>query len=308
MPVLIVEHSGKRKSAPLNGRATVGRTLNNDIVIDHPAVSRTHAVIEREGESYFISDAGSKNGTVVGDNTLAAKRQLADGDRIAIGPAVLTFHASDEFAESETHSTLSETHAGMLMDCDCGAKLWVPKELIGGRGQCQKCGRQMLLAPTPKAPAPATRICSICQWKIEPSDKSHTCPACGLVVHEECWQENRGCSAYGCSQVNVLDKPEEVDAAMEEIGHPPVIVAPQRTFPWEFALLAASLAASLIGLLLFGALALVTMFASGMYLLRLGRKCRVPVLVAAMGLSLVGLIAGVVVSCFWWLNLHLHTR
>ena len=288
------------------------RTPNNDIVIDHPAVSRTHAILECENGEYFISDTGSKNGTIVQDVTVTSRRKLADGDRIAIGPAILTFRASDEFAESSTQSTLTETHAGMLMDCECGAKLWVPKELIGGRGQCQKCGRQLLLAPAPQNPPPvqagSPRVCSICQWKIEPADTAHTCPACGLVVHEECWIENRGCSAYGCSQVNVLDKPEEVDAAMEEIGHPPAIITPMRTFPWEFALLAASLAGSLLGLLLFGVLALGTMAASGMYLLRCGRKCRVPVLVAAMGLSLVGLIAGVVVSCFWWLNLHLHSR
>jgi hypothetical protein len=304
MPILVVEHSGKRRRADLNGRVTVGRTLNNDVVIEHPAVSRTHAIIESDAGVYFITDAGSKNGTLVGDHAIKEKRLLADGDRISIGPAVLTFHASEDFVESSSASTLSETHAGMLMDCDCGAKLWVPRELIGGRGQCQKCGRAMLLSPKPAAHA--GRVCSICQWKIEPTDTAHTCPECGLVVHEECWQENRGCSAYGCSQVNILDKPEEVNAAMEEIGHPPVLpAAPVRTFPWEFALLASSVVGSLVGLLLFGALALATMIAAGVYLLKHGRRSRVPVLLAAIGVSLVGLVAGVVVSCFWWLNLHL---
>ncbi len=60
MPILIVEHSGKRKRATLNGAASIGRTPNNDVVIEHPAVSRTHAIIERDGDTYFIADNQSK--------------------------------------------------------------------------------------------------------------------------------------------------------------------------------------------------------------------------------------------------------
>jgi hypothetical protein len=71
-------------------------------------------------------------------------------------------------------------------------------------------------------------------------------------------------------------------------------------------MLAASVVGSLLGLLVFGAVPLLTMIGSGLYLLKHGRKTRVAVLVAAMGVSLLGLIAGVVVSCFWWLNLRLH--
>ena len=276
-------------------------------MIEHPAVSRTHAIIESTDGAFFIADNGSKNGTIVGDQPVTAKRQLNDGDRIAIGPAVLTFYASDDAAEAPGPSTLSETHAGMLMDCECGAKLWVPKEMIGGRGQCQKCGRTLTLGPAKAAPAKpvATRTCSICQWKIEPNQSQVTCPACGLVFHEDCWNENRGCSAYGCSQVNVLDKPDDVEAVMEEIGHPPPVdQLRQHRLPWEFVLLAASVVGSLLGLLVFGAVALATMRVSGGYLLRQGRKSRVPVLVAAMGVSLVGIIAGVLVSSFWWLGVH----
>ena len=306
MPILIVEFSGKRKRAMLNGLASIGRTPSNDVVIEHPAVSRTHAVIENVDGTYFISDSGSKNGTIVGEDTIVEKRQLTDGDRISIGPAVLTFHLSDEYIDQPGQSPLTETHAGMLMDCECGAKLWVPKELIGGRGQCQKCGRTIQLTPAQSPPAPQTdHLCSICQWKIEATDAAHTCSACGLVVHEECWQENHGCSAYGCPQVNVLDKPEEVAEVMEEIGHPPTLTPQHHRFPWEFAMLAASVVGSLLGLLVFGAVPLLTMTASGIYLLKHGRKTRVPVLVAAMGVSLLGLIAGVVVSCFWWMNLRL---
>ena len=323
MPVLIVEFSGKRTRTPLNGRATIGRTPENDIILDHSAVSRTHAVIESIAGSYFITDNKSKNGTVVGDLVIAELHPLNDADRISIGPAMLTFYESEDVPADAGAPALSETHAGVLMDCECGAKLWVPKEMIGGRGQCQKCGRMVALGTAPQtaaliastldkavAPRPqVTKVCSICQWKIEAVDNTHTCSACGLVVHEECWQENRGCSAYGCSQVNVLDKTEEVaEEEVEEIGHPPEIVPRERAFSWEFALLGASVIGSIIGLLLFGMLPLITLIASGAYLFKQRQEARMPVLLLTMIVSLVGLIAGLVVSCMWWLNLHLTTR
>jgi hypothetical protein len=162
-------------------------------------------------------------------------------------------------------------------------------------------------SPAVDSPKPVTsRICSICQWKIEKTDPQHTCPACGLLFHEDCWNENRGCSAYGCSQVNILDKPEEVAAVMEELGHPPMMTPPSHKFPYEYAFLAASVVGSRLGLLVFGSTALVTMVMSGVYLLRHGRRARVPVLLTAMVISLVGLLGGVLVSCFWWLGLRLH--
>src|SRR4051812_6862384 len=113
MPLLIVEHSGRRKRATLNGRTSIGRVAGNDVVIDHPAISRTHALIENIGENYFISDTGSKNGTLVGEAKVERQRPLNDGDRIFIGPAILTFRMSEEYVEPPGQSpTLSETHAG----------------------------------------------------------------------------------------------------------------------------------------------------------------------------------------------------
>ena len=350
MPLLIVEFSGKRKRATLNGRASIGRIPSNDVVIEHPAVSRNHAIVEKIGDSYFIIDAHSKNGTLVGNHELKDRQQLKDGDRIAIGPAVLVFRLNDEYVDPSGQSaTLSETHAGILMACECGAQLWVPKEMIGGRGQCQKCGRTLtlgessLVAPNtavapvptsspsvvitqpsvlpaspaargfanqPPSPAAAPAIaqpCSICQWKIDPGDKPHICPSCGLAFHEECWIENRGCSAYGCDQVNVLAE-EEAPEPAEEIGHPPTLEPSQHAFPWEFALLSASVLGSLLGLLAFGTTALIAMLFSGWYLLKHGRRTRVPILLAAMAVSLIGLVAGVIVSCLWWLNMGMGHR
>lgn len=330
MPLLIVEFSGKRKRAKLNGRASIGRTPSNDVVIEHPAVSRTHAVIEKVGDTFFIVDSQSKNGTLVGNHELKDRQALADGDRIGIGPAVLTFRLSDDYVEPAGQSaTLSETHAGILMACECGAQLWVPKEMIGGRGQCQKCGRTLTLgepnlasdhvaapavenaplvsAAIPQAPPPSppsatpaiAQPCSICHWKIEPGETPHICPSCGLAFHEECWIENRGCSAYGCSQVNVL---EEAAEPPEEIGHPPVIMPHQPAIPWEFALLGGSVIGAVVGLFTFGVTALAAMLISGWYLLTHRRTSRTNILLATIAFSLIAFIAGMFVSRMWWMD------
>src|SRR4051812_21962466 len=46
---------------------TVGRTSNNDVVLDHLSVSRFHAWFQRDEKSgiWSICDAGSKNGTKI---------------------------------------------------------------------------------------------------------------------------------------------------------------------------------------------------------------------------------------------------
>jgi|WetSurMetagenome_2_1015567.scaffolds.fasta_scaffold62990_2 hypothetical protein len=42
------------------------------------------------------------------------------------------------------------------------------------------------------------KVCSICQTAIVAGEPVLECPDCGLPFHQECWTENRGCSAYGC--------------------------------------------------------------------------------------------------------------
>ncbi len=42
--------------------------------------------------------------------------------------------------------------------------------------------------------------CPICQTQVVRGESMIACPACSLSYHEECWNENRGCGAYGCSQ------------------------------------------------------------------------------------------------------------
>jgi len=64
----------------------IGRSQENDIVIDNIAVSRRHAQIEmKEGKGYVLRDLGSSNGTFLNGVQIDANdHALADGDVIGI--------------------------------------------------------------------------------------------------------------------------------------------------------------------------------------------------------------------------------
>jgi hypothetical protein len=73
---------------------TVGRTGNNDVVLDDGTVSRFHGWFQRDSDGgYTVTDAGSKNGTFLGGTRLVARRPspLTDGTRLRFGQVEVTF-------------------------------------------------------------------------------------------------------------------------------------------------------------------------------------------------------------------------
>ena len=55
-------------------RICIGRAMNNDIVLRHESISKSHAWIESdESGRLFVSDAGSRNGTFLDNVRLTAK-------------------------------------------------------------------------------------------------------------------------------------------------------------------------------------------------------------------------------------------
>jgi hypothetical protein len=86
----------KKPGAQFGDRITVGRTSNNDIVLAHHTVSRLHVYFRQRDGKWWITDAGSKNGTALRDVDLAPRREtaLADGDTVWIGDIEVVFHVA----------------------------------------------------------------------------------------------------------------------------------------------------------------------------------------------------------------------
>lgn len=82
-------------------RITIGRTANNDIVLDDTSVSRFHAWIEQQNMDWVLVDAGSRNGSTVAGRKVAAKTPivLTNGTPLRIGSLTLTYYTSQGFLD-----------------------------------------------------------------------------------------------------------------------------------------------------------------------------------------------------------------
>jgi len=90
----------KTKDNAFQRRITVGRTANNDIVLDDTSVSRFHAYLQQdERQEWTLTDAGSRNGSFVAGRRIAAKRPvpLSNGNVLRIGAVQLTFYSAQGF-------------------------------------------------------------------------------------------------------------------------------------------------------------------------------------------------------------------
>lgn len=72
---------------------TLGRSRMNDIRINAPNVSRSHALITKSGNNWYISDANSSFGTFVNGVKITEMVRLSDGDIISLSDRKLKFIA-----------------------------------------------------------------------------------------------------------------------------------------------------------------------------------------------------------------------
>ena len=74
-------------------RTSAGRSTEADIFLDDVTVSRKHAEFVREGQSFWVRDVGSLNGTYVNRERID-QVVLHAGDEVQIGKFRMTFHPS----------------------------------------------------------------------------------------------------------------------------------------------------------------------------------------------------------------------
>ncbi len=75
--------------------ATIGRSNDNDIVLNDFSVSRRHATLRRENDAWVIRDNQSTNGVRIKEKLVQSAR-VGDGDQAVVGTFVLRFREEIE--------------------------------------------------------------------------------------------------------------------------------------------------------------------------------------------------------------------
>ncbi len=97
---------------------TIGRSEQNDLVVNTAKISRFHCRIVREGTRVYIEDSGSRNGTFVNDEQIL-RRDLNCGDAILVGDTMVYFEAlpaGEDDSSRETAQTRLDDGAALSKD------------------------------------------------------------------------------------------------------------------------------------------------------------------------------------------------
>jgi ABC-type multidrug transport system ATPase subunit len=82
-------------------RLALGRAQDNDVVLNHPMVSRYHAELLRVGARLRLRDLKSVNGVYVDGQRVSGEVQLRDGAQIQVGPYGFTVEGLDLRRQAE---------------------------------------------------------------------------------------------------------------------------------------------------------------------------------------------------------------
>jgi hypothetical protein len=93
--VFLVTRGAFEKDAPI----VLGRSEKSDIVIPDDSISKRHCVFEAKPEGMTITDAGSTNGTTVGEVALPPGKSvvLSGGETLGMGNFSFLFHTPNGF-------------------------------------------------------------------------------------------------------------------------------------------------------------------------------------------------------------------
>ena len=72
-------------SLALDAIATIGRDVNNAVVVEDQFVSAEHAILTFRGRAWYVEDLGSTNGTFVNGSPVEGVAPIGFGDVVQIG-------------------------------------------------------------------------------------------------------------------------------------------------------------------------------------------------------------------------------
>jgi pSer/pThr/pTyr-binding forkhead associated (FHA) protein len=81
-------------SIPLDAVTTLGRDVNNTVMVDDTFVSADHAMLTFRGRVWFLEDRRSTNGTFLNGQSVQGEVPLGYGDEIQLGGVRLRLERS----------------------------------------------------------------------------------------------------------------------------------------------------------------------------------------------------------------------
>ena len=86
--VVVASPNGEHEAGQvfaLDAITTMGRDVNNAIVVDDPFASAEHAILTYRGRAWYLEDLGSTNGSYVNGRPVDGVAALGFGDELQVG-------------------------------------------------------------------------------------------------------------------------------------------------------------------------------------------------------------------------------
>lgn len=97
----------------------IGRSESADLVLADKKVSRKHAQLSGNKDSFFIEDQGSNSGTKVNELPAEGKKQLRDGDIVTLGETQIQFVVIPEKTQPLTNAAKAPSSSGQHRVLPC---------------------------------------------------------------------------------------------------------------------------------------------------------------------------------------------
>ena len=108
----VIPAHGDPFDQPLEGESLViGRSSGAELVLADRFLSRKHAKLHREGETWFVEDLGSRNGTLLNGTKVEQPTPVKSGDEIRLSGSVIMFHSADQGGRRNLATTSSPDSA-----------------------------------------------------------------------------------------------------------------------------------------------------------------------------------------------------
>jgi ABC transport system ATP-binding/permease protein len=135
----------------------IGRTAENDIILNHKSISRHHAKVIRDGDKYIVVDLESANGVRV--NGIQQERSVLDsGDVIEMGHVRLKYLTGDDSLGAAGISSLQGSKKPLYIGAAAVAGLVIILVLAFSGGSKDKAATTIAAAPAPAPEKPTEAV------------------------------------------------------------------------------------------------------------------------------------------------------